>query len=59
MFLKYLRDLAGLWFVIQLFAIRLIECALIQGTLNQPDCKKLNHEPKACKVSEVLEKLGK
>ena len=32
---------------------------LIQGTLNQPDCKKLNHEPRACKVSEVLEKLGK
>ena len=28
---------------------------LIQGTVNQPDCKKFNYEPKACQVSKVLE----
>lgn len=32
---------------------------LIQGTVNQEDCKKFNHEPKACKVSEILEVAGK
>lgn len=30
--------------------------ALVQGTVVHDDCKKLNFEPKACKVSEVLEK---
>ena len=33
--------------------------SLIQGTVDQPDCKKFNHEPKACRVSELLEKAGK
>jgi hypothetical protein len=28
-------------------------------TVNQEDCKKYNYEPKACKVSEALEKAGK
>jgi hypothetical protein len=36
-----------------------IVSTLIHGTVNQPDCKKFNNEPKACKVSEVLETLGK
>lgn len=29
---------------------------LLQGTVNQPDCKERNFEPKACKVSEYLDK---
>jgi hypothetical protein len=32
---------------------------LIQGTVNQADCKSYDHKPKACKVSEALEKAGK
>jgi hypothetical protein len=30
--------------------------ALIQGTVAHPDCKERNFEPKACQVSEMLEK---
>lgn len=36
-----------------------IVSALLQGTVSHPDCKARNFEPKACEVSEVMEKAGK
>jgi hypothetical protein len=44
-----------------LFAILFgaIVSTLTQGTINHPDCKARNFEPKACKVSELMEKAGK
>jgi len=32
---------------------------LIQGTVSYEDCKAKNFEPKACAVSEKMDKLGK
>lgn len=32
---------------------------LVQGTVSYEDCKAKNFEPKACAVSEKMDKLGK
>jgi hypothetical protein len=36
-----------------------VVATLTQGTIVHPDCKERNFEPKACKVSKVLDSAKK
>jgi hypothetical protein len=36
-----------------------IVSALVQGTADLKDCQAYKHEPKACRVSKILDEAGK